>query len=175
MHHEREHKNGPAEMGEPASDPTARDRVLENFAQWLRGTPTGGEHEPPPTGASRAAQELIAVLRRRVPRASNGTGRRYRRHPWRAQLSLLVQEPATGWQPPRSLVVSTCDLSRGGFGFLTADYIPPGTIILARFENLPGHPCVQTCVRHCSALAARLHRVGVEFREILSGNFGPHG
>jgi hypothetical protein len=170
--HQAEQAKAAAETPSPA-DPAAREQVLCHFAEWLTGAgpATGGTAADTPQ--ARAGREVLAVLRRR--NAPHGTRAR-RGHPrraWRARLTLWVQEQLPGPSARRELAVATCDLSRGGFSFMSAENIAPGTTIFTRFENLPGRPCLRTTVCHCSRLATRLYRVGVKFLEVAEGPYKP--
>jgi len=111
-----------------------------------------------------APAELLEALKRKHGiRARETHGRRQRRYPWRCQLRVSIQECSDGVVQRRELMVETCDLSGGGFAFISKHFVHIGTVVYPRFECLPGRPVLKGIVRYCHHLEARCHRVGVEF------------
>ena len=130
------------------------------------------EPPDPPTPVI-SADELTAILRRRNPPHDDSRARRHRRHPWRVQLRLTIQECSQGVVERRDVVVATCDISAGGFAFVSQLYIHPGTLVYARVRSLPNRPVLKGVVRNCVHLEAREHRVGVEFVPPEEGEMFP--
>jgi len=121
---------------------------------WPEATPTG-----PVTPAT--PQELLAALQRQS--RGGGRVRRHQRHPWQAKMSLFLELQCEGAFYRRKLHVVTHDISVGGFSFTCEQYVHAGTVVYARFEQLPKRPVLKGIVRNCAHLERRVHRVGVEF------------
>lgn len=113
----------------------------------------------PPTPAT--PEELLAALQRQ----SRGRGRvrRHARHPWQAEISVCLEFHCEGTFYRRALHVATHDVSLGGFSFTCHQYVHAGTVVYARFDQLPNRPVLKGVVRNCAHLERRTHRVGVEF------------
>jgi hypothetical protein len=109
-------------------------------------------------------RELLESQKRtRGVRLGQARARRYPRHPWQCQLPMIIQDRSRGPAERHEVVVETCDISEGGFGFISQRFIHPGTIVYARFDSLPERPVKKGIVRHCAHLEGRRHQVGVEF------------
>jgi hypothetical protein len=125
-------------------------------------------NQPPPaaepTKQSVTPEELLQSLKRRHGLHSRQEqGRRHPRYPWRCELRVTIEECSDGLPQRREVTVETCDVSAGGFGFITRQFLHIGTIVFACFESLPNQPVMKGIVRYCHHLEVRRHRVGVEF------------
>ena len=63
----------------------------------------------------------------------------------------------------RNAGVATNNISTGGFGFIFDAHLRPGTLLRARFDSLPGKPCIDGIVRSSVRICGTQHRIGVEF------------
>lgn len=126
---------------------------------WGEGQPGAG-----PVAQSVTPEELLQSLKRRHGLQSRQEqGRRHPRYPWRCELRVTIQECSDGLPQRREVTVETCNVSAGGFGFISQQFLHIGTIVFACFESLPNQPVMKGIVRYCHHLEVRRHRVGVEF------------
>ncbi len=121
-----------------------------------------GQQEPDPTPET-TAEEVLAALRERYRDAGGSDNRRHERYAWTVPLSLTIEETGDSGVDSREVVVTTHDISLGGFAFIARSYVHPGSVISARFDTLPGKPRLVGVVRNCIHLSGALHRVGVQF------------
>ncbi len=89
--------------------------------------------------------------------------RRFPRHPWHTALQVQLCDE----HDRRRLSVRSCDLSRGGFSFLTNRYIAAGTPLIAEIRTPAGVYRLRGTVRHCRLHHAPDHWVGVQFTQCL--------
>jgi len=89
--------------------------------------------------------------------------RRFPRHPWHTALRVQLCDE----HDRRRLSVRSCDLSRGGFSFLTNRYIAAGTPLIAEIRTPAGVYHLRGTVRHCRLHHAPDHWVGVQFTQCL--------
>ena len=94
---------------------------------------------------------------------SDRARRRYDRKPWITCLILHIEEGDGSAVTTRQVDITTHDLSRGGFGFIFKNYLPPGTKIRAQFDGLESRPTVSAVVRNCQHLLGSSYAVGAEF------------
>lgn len=90
-----------------------------------------------------------------------GGDRQHDRSPWCASARVTLREPGAG---VRTLTVTTCDVSRGGFAFLAEAFVHVGTEVEAVLENRP-ETVLRGVVRSCAHVEGVRHRVGVQFSE----------
>jgi hypothetical protein len=142
-------------------------QLAERGTCGLYGTSDWDPDAPPPVEdpvVTITPDELVQALKRKHGvRTGEHPGRRHRRHVWRCQLRVLVQECSDGLVQRREVTVDTCDVSSGGFAFISRQFVHVGTIVYPRFDCLPNRPRMKGIVRYCHHLEAQRHRVGVEF------------
>jgi|GEM_PF-3172432 len=85
------------------------------------------------------------------------------RRQWVTNLTIWVESELNTESNPRPLRVTTQDISRGGFSFISKRFLFPGATIRTRFDVLPQRPVIRGVVRNCSHVGAGQHRVGVQF------------
>ena len=115
-----------------------------------------------PTGCRRGSDvydELLAKYDNNGKRED----RQHARHSWCVPLSVQVKDPGTG--ATRTLDVTSHDISKGGFSFVTTNFIHVGSRISTTFESLPAKPLVRGIVRSCRHVDGTRHRIGVQFFE----------
>lgn len=120
--------------------------------------------EPSPDATS-APEEIIQALRRRHghERGNQKRLRRSKRHDCAVELTVVVVLSTEGGFDERTMTVTTCDVSKSGLSFACMHFVPPGSAVYARFEQLGHRPVVKGIVRNCVHTNGRTHRVGVEF------------
>jgi len=122
------------------------------------------DRKPPRPTASPA--ELCDALYER--HASHSTVRDERRHPrlpWVTTLTVWVKDRRNSWDAPRTLRVTTHDISRSGFSFVYGQFLHVDTVVCTQFDTLPGRPIITGIVANCVHVGGRQHRIGVRFVE----------
>ena len=140
---------------------TLRDRTMGMLyagEDW----PTANSASPGVDPEPASAGELTAAQLRRSGVHPDRV-RRHARHEWSVELRLSIEERSPEGCRQREVLVTTGDISLGGFSFFYRHYIHPGTTISARFETLTGQPHLTAIVRHCAHVSDRQHRIGAEF------------
>lgn len=124
----------------------------------------GADSGAVPLGTDQPTPDFVLeIVGLQKPQRPDRRLRRHARYPCQVRIRLEIEDAGGG--PPASpqvVVVTTRDISAGGFSFFHGEYLRPGTVIRAHFDAarprpLPGH------VRHCKYLAGNWHAVGVEF------------
>ena len=119
---------------------------------------------PGPTGEEAAGADVAAALRGRIGGVQVGEERRwFVRLPWLRLVPIWVAEEGGSGRRTRKLDVLIHDVSAGGFGFISGEYLNPGTTVRAQFDCLPNRPVVTSIIRHCVHLGGTHHRIGVQF------------
>lgn len=113
--------------------------------------------------------EIMEALHRRRMARPGAQARRCLRHVWTVTLKLTIEEHSSEGYRQREIQVTTTDLSMSGFAFVYHQYVHPGTALQVCFHSLPDWPTVTAVVRNCVHIAAREHRVGVEFTKVARG------
>jgi len=113
-------------------------------------------------------EDIIEQLHHRVGNAHRVRNeRRAERHHWITDLTLVIEDPLG---KPRTIEVTTNDISAGGFSFVYHQFIHFGTKVRAHFESVPGRPNLDGVVRSCAHLGGMNHRVGVQFTSSQKDN-----
>ncbi|MGE3181609.1 MAG: PilZ domain-containing protein [Phycisphaerae bacterium] len=107
--------------------------------------------------------KVISELKKFEERRPGGSKRDriHDRHAWCVKLSIQLLEP-TGTLKQE---VTTCDLSKGGFAFISHRLIHVGTQLKTIFDMLPSKPRLGGVVRNCIYIQPRQYRVGIQFQD----------
>jgi len=134
--------------------------------------PTGDSARPasadvPASTPLASPQEVIEQLHQRLGQERNVSNeRRAERHAWVTDLTLVIEDLQG---KPRTLEVTTHDISEGGFSFVYRQFIHTGTRILAHFGSVSGRPSLEGVVRNCAYVGNMHHRIGVQFSSRQEG------
>ena len=90
-----------------------------------------------------------------------------KRHAYSAKLSVEIDERGDKSGARRQTVVTTRNISSGGFAFECDGFVHEGAEIIATFEHLPGKPRIAGVVKSCAHVEGRRHRIGVQFLRVL--------
>ncbi len=117
-----------------------------------------------PAAATEATpKEVIDQLHERLGKKRGSPNERTaERRPWVTSLVLVLEDPDG---KPRTVEVTTHDISVGGFSFVYRQFLHAGTKIRAHFSILPGRPFLDGIVRNCMYVGGMHHRVGVQFND----------
>lgn len=124
---------------------------------WADGQPAAGS----------LPAEILDELRQQRKWRGEKRARRHKRHVWEVRMTVELEEATDISRRRRRIVVTTRDLSTGGFAFTYRRYIHPGTHVRAEFDSLPASPTMLGVVRHCTHLGGATHRIGVEFLKMI--------
>ncbi len=121
--------------------------------------------DEPPTAAP---EQVMAELSRQHHGGSTKghEKRKHQRKQWHTVIRLVLEDPKLVGNR-RAIEVTTQDISVGGFAFIHSQYLYPGTIVRACFNNLPNQPWLKGIIRDCRLLGGIQHRIGVQFTEIV--------
>ncbi len=109
------------------------------------------------TNVDREDTEAVVAQFGRRPEAKGGPQRVHAR----SSLCVTAQITFGDTDDRRTVRVTACDISRGGFGFVLDGFVHPGTRVEG--EIGPARHGVRAIVRSCTHLQGMRHRVGVEF------------
>jgi len=85
------------------------------------------------------------------------------RHAWVTDLTITISDTS---KIPRSLIVTSREISRGGFSFMFRQFIAPGTRVGVRINKLPARGVLHGVVRSCVHVGGIHHRIGVQFSSV---------
>ncbi len=131
-----------------------RDRVFVSDVDWPIEIPDAQQESKP---KPQTPEDLIASLER----VSQGkiSNRKHERKSWVTHSTIQLQGP----RDKRTLKVTTCDISRGGFSFILESYIAIGTPLEATFMVGTEETILLGVVRNCKIVHAPRHHIGVQF------------
>jgi len=132
-------------------------------AKAPRGQFAGPDWTDDESAAASLPADVLEELRQQRKQLGEKRARHDKRHTWSVRMTVELEEATDISRRRRKIVVTTHDLSTGGFAFTYRRYIHPGTQVRAMFDSLPGTPTMLGIVRHCNHLGGSEHRIGVEF------------
>ena len=136
---------------------TGRAGTVYVGPDWVQGT----QEESVPAESKHAW--IVETLLKQNQIRSWEERRRYKRYEWKTEMTVALEEDSGMNLVQRSVRVTTKDISVLGMGFFYDQFLNPGTIVRACFEQVPGRPILAGVVRNCFLVHGMRHRVCVEF------------